>query len=50
MISISVPKKLGERHGRRVLAGSDRAREIGEHQPFGAVGDLRQDQRLPGLQ
>jgi hypothetical protein len=48
--ALSIPANDGERHGRRVLAGSDRARKIGEHQPFGAVRDLRQDQRLPGLQ
>jgi len=35
---------------RRVPAGSDRARKIGEHQPFGAVRDLRKDERSSGLQ
>ena len=48
--ALSVPANDGERHGRRILAGSDRPREIGEHKAFGAVRDLRQDERLTGLQ
>jgi hypothetical protein len=47
---LAVPANDGERHGRRGLAGTDRTRKIGEHQPFGAVRDLRQDQRPPGLE
>ena len=36
--------------GRRISACRDRAREIGDHQPFGAVGDVATGQRLAGLQ
>ncbi len=35
---------------RRVRPRRDRAREIGDHQPLGAVGDAGQRQRLAGLQ
>ena len=48
--ALAVAADDGERHGRRVLAGGDRTRKIGEHQAFGAVRDLRQDERLPRLQ
>ena len=35
--------------GRRIAAGGDRAREIGDHHALGAVGDARQRQRLAGF-
>ncbi len=35
---------------RRIAPRRDRARQIGEHQAFGAVGDAGQRQRLAGRQ
>ena len=65
MISISGPKNASARDSAAMrwpsrqmtasdMAGaslprSDRAREIGEHQAFGAVRDLRQVSGLPGF-
>ena len=48
--ALPVAADHGKRNRRRVLACGDRAREIGQHQPFGAVGDLRQRQRLAWLE
>ena len=36
--------------GRRIGFGRDRARQIAEHQTFGAVGDIRKRQRLAGAE
>ena len=48
--ALAVAADHGERNRRRVGPRGDGARQIGQHQPFGAVGDLRQRERLAGLQ
>ena len=44
--ALAVAADDAKRNRRRLVARRHRAREIGEHQAFGAVGHLRQGQRL----
>ena len=48
--ALAVAADHGERNRRRVGSRGNGARQIGQHQAFGAVGDLRQRQRLAGLE